>query len=129
MGHGTAPFSTTCQVRAAVGLTSVTASHSVTRPPAQPHANHELNSVLVKQLRGEQVLVVPVVIEPCEIPPILDDIKRVELEGDFEGGFLKIWDAIRSHREQIARLARPALAKPVQRPGTSRRGGLESSGT
>lgn len=99
------------------------------RSVASSWVNRELNSVLVKQLRGEQVLVVPVLIEPCEIPPILDDIKRVDLEGDFESGFLKIWDAIRSHREQIARQARPAPAKPVQRPGTSRRGGLESSGT
>lgn len=65
--------------------------------------NRELNSVVVKQLGGEQVLVIPVLIEPCEIPKVLSDILHVDLQGDFEGGFLKIWDAIRSHRDQITR--------------------------
>jgi TIR domain len=70
--------------------------------------NRELNSVLMAQLSGQQVLVIPVLIETCEIPPLLSDTLHVDLRGDFEEGFLKILDAIRSHRNKIARLPLPS---------------------
>lgn len=61
----------------------------------------ELNSVLMGQLNGQRVLVVPVLIETCDIPQLLSDTFRVDLRDNFEAGFLKLLDALRRHRSQI----------------------------
>jgi len=63
----------------------------------------ELNSILMSQLGGQRVLVIPVLIEKCEIPPLLSDTLHVDLHEDFEKGFLKILDAIRAHRNRVSR--------------------------
>lgn len=63
----------------------------------------ELNSILTSQLGGQQVLVIPVLAEKCEIPPLLSDTLHVVVEDDFEKGFLKILDAIRVHRSRDIR--------------------------
>ncbi len=62
----------------------------------------ELNSMLMSQLGGHHVLVIPVLTEKCEIPRLLTDTQHVDLEADFEKGFLKILDAIRSHRYKVS---------------------------
>jgi hypothetical protein len=72
-----------------------------TKSVASSWVNRELSSVLMSQLSGNQVLVVPVLIETCEIPRLLSDTKYVDLREDFEKGFLNILDAIRSHRNEI----------------------------
>lgn len=58
----------------------------------------ELNSVLIGQLSGAKVLVIPVLAEDCEIPRLLTDILYVDLRDDFETGFRALLDALRQHR-------------------------------
>jgi hypothetical protein len=72
------------------------------RSVASRWVNRELNSVLMAQLGGQQVLVIPVLIDSCKIPSLIADTLHVDMRGDFESGFLKILDAIRSHRNRIA---------------------------
>jgi hypothetical protein len=49
----------------------------------------ELNSTLIRRLAVQNVLVVPVVSENCEIPqPIRDQCEVVDFRGNFEDGFL-----------------------------------------
>jgi hypothetical protein len=71
----------------------------------------ELSSVLMAQLSGQQVLIIPVLIETCEIPPLLAGTFYVDLRGDFEKGFLNLLDAIRAHRSEIA--SQPLPDDPV----------------
>lgn len=68
------------------------------RSVASEWVQRELNSVLMAQLSGQSVLVVPVLIETCEIPQLLADTLYVDLRNDFEEGFLKLLDALRHHR-------------------------------
>lgn len=64
--------------------------------------NREISSVLMDQLGGQSVPVIPVLIETCEIPKLLTGIFRVDLRDDFETGFLKLLDALRAHRNRLA---------------------------
>jgi hypothetical protein len=64
--------------------------------------NRELNSSLMAQLGGQQVLVIPALIETCDIPALLSDTRYINLREDFEEGFVRILDAIRSHRRRTA---------------------------
>lgn len=59
----------------------------------------ELNAALMAQLSGQDVTIVPVLIEKCNIPPTLRDIKRVDLTVDFEEGFLKLLEFLRKRRK------------------------------
>lgn len=70
----------------------------------------ELSAVLMAQLSGQSVLVVPVLIETCEIPPLLADTLYVDLRDDFEVGFLKLLDALRRHRSKSQVLPGPSSA-------------------
>jgi hypothetical protein len=56
----------------------------------------------MSQPGGQQVLVVPVLIETCDIPPLLSDRLYADVREDFEKGFFKILDAIRLHKDNIA---------------------------
>ena len=58
----------------------------------------ELDAALLRQLDGQDVLVVPIVIEDCPIPPKLQDILRIDMQDDFEPGFLMLLDALRKHK-------------------------------
>lgn len=58
----------------------------------------ELSAGLARQLFGKGVLVIPVLIDDCEIPGMLAGTKYVDLRGDFEGGFRKLADALAARR-------------------------------
>jgi hypothetical protein len=70
------------------------------RSVASEWVQRELNSVLMAQLSGQSVLVIPVLIETCEIPKLLADTKHVDLRDDFERGFLTLLDALRQQRSR-----------------------------
>ena len=89
------------------------------RSVASSWVKRELNSVLMAQLSGQQVLVIPVLIETCEIPKLLTDTLHVDLRKDFESGFLELLDAIRSHRSKIARMPPRPRAPADQIQGTA----------
>lgn len=53
----------------------------------KPWVARELNSSLMRQLAREAVKVVPVVIEPCSIPPLLADIRYADCTTNRHAGF------------------------------------------
>ncbi len=61
----------------------------------------ELSTGLARQLSGKGVMVIPVVVEDCEIPDMLADTKYVDLRGDFERGFRQLADALTARRVRI----------------------------
>jgi hypothetical protein len=65
---------------------------------ASKWVRRELSAGLARQLSGKGVLVIPVVVEDCEIPELLADTKYVDLRGDFERGFRHLADALAARR-------------------------------
>jgi hypothetical protein len=63
----------------------------------------ELSSAIMTQLSKQAVTIVPVLIEPCDIPPSLADIKYVDLSKDFEDGFLKLLEFLRKRKRDRQR--------------------------
>jgi hypothetical protein len=61
----------------------------------------ELSAGLARQLSGKGVMVIPVVVENCEIPSLLTDTKYIDLRGDFERGFRKLADGLAVRRAAI----------------------------
>ncbi len=57
--------------------------------------SRELNSALASQLAGDDVAVVPVLIEKCDIPALLVDILRVDLSENFEAGLFGLIEFLR----------------------------------
>ena len=62
--------------------------------------HRELNSALRAQLAGHNVVVLPVLVEPCELPEILKEIKYIDLAGDFESGFIQLLEFLRKRRSR-----------------------------
>jgi TIR domain len=63
----------------------------------------ELNAALMQQLSGSDVLVIPIQLEECPIPALLQDILRIDLREGFEPGFLKLLEALRRHKNRAGR--------------------------
>lgn len=61
----------------------------------KPWVLRELNSSLMRQLAGQGILILPILIAPCEIPPLLADIKYADFSKSFSGGFAELLSAIR----------------------------------
>ena len=53
---------------------------------SKPWFLRELNSTLSRQLRPERMSILPVLIEKCDIPPLLTDIKYADFTDSFETG-------------------------------------------
>lgn len=53
----------------------------------------ELSSGLIKELEERRVVVLPVVIEDCDIPTLLSDKVYVDFRKDYSGGLNKLLDA------------------------------------
>lgn len=56
----------------------------------------ELNSTLMRQLSKEQVIILPILIENCDIPAILKDIKYADFTKDFNAAFKDLIKAIKN---------------------------------
>lgn len=61
----------------------------------------ELSSALMAQLSGQSVLLIPILVEDCEIPTLLSGTLYIDLRHDFEAGFLKLLDSLRRHRNRV----------------------------
>jgi hypothetical protein len=66
----------------------------------------ELSAGLAKQLSGQGVLIIPVLVEDCEIPTLLSETKYVDLRDHFEEGFRRLSDSLAVRRAKIAGQAR-----------------------
>lgn len=59
----------------------------------------EVNAVMAARLSGRDVVVVPVVIEDCDIPASLQGLNWIDMRGDhFGDGLIKLIDRLRQHR-------------------------------
>jgi hypothetical protein len=61
----------------------------------KPWVRRELGSSLMRQLSNEGVLLLPVLLDECEIPPLLADIKYADFTRSFDKGLLDLLCAIR----------------------------------
>lgn len=71
----------------------------------------ELNSSLMRQLSKKDIKIKPVLLENCEIPPLLVDIKYADFRNDYNCGF---YDLINSFQNEIKL---EAYLKVVERVG------------
>lgn len=53
----------------------------------------ELNSSLMRQLKDKSIKIKPALIEECEIPPLLSDIKYADFRLDYQKGFTSLIDS------------------------------------
>lgn len=56
----------------------------------------ELNSGLIREIESKSVVILPVLIEDCTIPPFLREKKYADFKNDFEKGFEELMPALQS---------------------------------
>ena len=61
----------------------------------------ELSTALMAQLSGYDVTVVPILLEQCDIPTVLGDIKYIDMSHDFQDGFVKLLSHLRKRLKSI----------------------------
>jgi TIR domain len=64
----------------------------------------ELNRAVMAQLKGQDVLIVPLLIDETEIPDALADIKYIDMRHDFEKGFIDLVKALSQRRKRLTGL-------------------------
>jgi len=101
------------KIEAALSVSDVLLVVLSSRSIASEWVQRELNAVLMAQLSGQNVRVIPVLIEDCEIPALLRDTIYVDLRDEFETGFRMLLDSLRQHRNAID--AHPQLSPPPPR--------------
>jgi len=52
----------------------------------------ELNASLMRQLRSKDIRILPVLVEDCNVPPLLADIKYADFRSDYNAGFASLLD-------------------------------------
>lgn len=83
-------------LKAADFLVAVMSPRSVSKP----WVVREMSSSLMRQLGNDGIRILPVLLEPCEIPPLLADLKYADFGGSFEKGMMDLVTAIRGHKVQ-----------------------------
>jgi hypothetical protein len=61
----------------------------------KPWVRRELSSTLMRQLSQEQIKILPVMIETCDLPVLIADIKYADFRTSFDAGLQELLDAIR----------------------------------
>ncbi len=65
------------------------------RSVAKPWVLREINSSLMRQLSNEGIVILPVLLDECTIPPLLADIKYADFRTSFDHGLDEVLRAIR----------------------------------
>jgi hypothetical protein len=66
---------------------------------ASPWVQRELSAAVMGQLAGQDVAVVPILIEDCTIPPVLQSIRYIDMRpGRFEEGFVELLRFLRERQ-------------------------------
>jgi len=58
-------------------------------------ARREWQSFLGRQLRGDTITILPVLLEKCQIPEILTDIKYADFSESYHDGFVELYNALK----------------------------------
>jgi hypothetical protein len=80
-------------LRAADFLIAVMSPRSVSKP----WVVREMSSSLMRQLGNDGIKILPVLLEPCDVPSLLADLKYADFGGSFEKGMTELVAAIRGH--------------------------------
>jgi hypothetical protein len=64
------------------------------RSVSKPWVLRELNSSLMRQLSQEKISILPILLDDCDLPPLLADIKYADFRNSFEQGFSELLRAI-----------------------------------
>lgn len=65
------------------------------RSIGKPWVQRELNSSLMRQLAGSEVRILPVLLEDCELPTLLADVKYADFTQSFEQGLEELLASLR----------------------------------
>ncbi len=60
-----------------------------------PWVSRELNSTLMRQLGQKHIAVLPVLVEDCDLPPLIADLKYADFRQSFDSGLAELVAAIR----------------------------------
>lgn len=63
-----------------------------------PWAKEEYRSALTRQVAAKRVVLLPVLLEPCDIPPLLTSKKYADFTAAFEDGFKSLAFSIANHK-------------------------------
>lgn len=88
-------------INAALGQVRFVLAVLSPRSVIKPWVLRELNSSLMRQLSQEHVAVLPVLLESCDIPPLLADLRYADFRTSFEKGFEEILSVIREHPHAV----------------------------
>ncbi len=58
-------------------------------------ARREWHSFLSRQLQGHTITVLPVLVEKCEIPEIISDIKYADFSQNYRDGLVQLYEALK----------------------------------
>jgi TIR domain len=61
----------------------------------KPWVRRELHSTMMRQLAGRGVQILPALLDDCEIPALLADVKYADFRNSFEAGYSDLLSAIR----------------------------------
>lgn len=61
----------------------------------KPWVRRELHSTMMRQLAGRGVQILPALLDDCEIPALLADVKYADFRNSFEAGYADLLSAIR----------------------------------
>ncbi len=76
-------------------LVAVLSPHSV----ASAWVKRELNSTLMTQLSGKHIVLLPVLLKDCDIPPLLQDVVWADFRGDYAAGYEQLARSINRPRK------------------------------
>jgi hypothetical protein len=58
-------------------------------------ARREWQSFLSRQIKGETITVLPILIEECRVPEIIADINYADFSESYHEGFLQLYNALK----------------------------------
>lgn len=65
------------------------------RSVSKPWVVREMSSSLMRQIKNDGINILPVLLEPCDVPSLLADLKYADFTGSFEKGINELITAIR----------------------------------
>jgi hypothetical protein len=64
----------------------------------KPWCKLEINSALHRQLENMDIKILPILIEDCEIPPLLSSIKYADFRKSFDSGIQELLKSLSIHK-------------------------------
>jgi hypothetical protein len=61
----------------------------------------ELDTALMAQLAGHDIRVLPLLMLPCQLPPVLTSIKYIDFTSSFEDGFIELIQYVKRRKARV----------------------------